>query len=73
MADENLTPISEKEEDILEYYKSRTNSFYSEKEFLEKYNIESIAFGGCLCTDKKSGSMNVFLSVEIGGNKYFYK
>ena len=46
---------------------------YTREELEEKYIIESIAYGGMLCTRKDNDSMCVFMDIKSQTTQYFYK
>lgn len=46
---------------------------YTEEELKDKYNIESEAYGGVLCSNKQTGTMSVFVPVVDREKKIYCK
>lgn len=46
---------------------------YTKKQLQNKYDIESEAYGGVLCTNKETGYMTIFTKINVDNNVYYCK
>jgi len=78
---ENTNEVADSNEEIQymdeatfkEHLKQTFGEVYTLKGLKKKYVIESVAYGGVLCTNKKTGSMCIFMDVKSETTQYFYK
>lgn len=70
----NIGNEEDKEEEYVNNMRSMTRKFYTQEELEKLYNIESIAFGGCLCSLKDNEEDMIIFNESISpkGIKYFY-
>lgn len=68
-----MSEIIKEEKSTLNDIKRAYGEVYTREELEDNYIIDSIAYGGVLCTSKSNSMMKIFTKIYIDDTEYFCK